>query len=253
MSTVFCLWQNGVRKLKLMSTAVLKPGQHSPTDPPAARSTVLYCCVVQGAVTFLFSDETKRKGLHTAKNKCCPLGKRIMIILQLTDVSERHKLKISGLLLWEHSCAFSSVEWHEAFEEESGQCSGCFELWNSVVFSPDVLFLGYFSKCSLILKLELHPSVNSVTSWALDYSQFYWRELLCILWIYLRSDPVNSGVKLTLRISVPIWTPFTNLPLKGRLLPGKQIWAGAFNSTLWWHTSITFTFAIKVLRVIIHI
>lgn len=224
-----------------------------PLTPPVARSTVLYCCVVQGAVTFLLSGETKRKGLHTAKTKCCPLGKRIMIILQLTDITERHTLKISGLLLWKHSYAFSSVEWHEAFEEQFGQCSGCFKLWNSVVFSPDVWFLDYFSKCSLILKPELHPSVHSVITWALEYSQFYWRELLCILWIYLCTNPVNSGLRLMLRISVPTWMPFTNLPLKGRLLPGKQIWVGAFNSTLWWHTSRTFTFAIKVLRVIIYI
>lgn len=79
---------------------MLKPGQHSPTDPPAVSSMVLCCSVVQGDVTFLLSREKKDKRSVQYQKLVFSFTQKITIILQLTDISKRHTLKIS-----EDSCS----------------------------------------------------------------------------------------------------------------------------------------------------
>lgn len=76
-----------------MSTTVLKPDQHCPTDPPAVSSMVLCCSVVQD-VTFLLSDK-KHESAVFCQILVFYFMQRMVIILQLTGIAERRALKPS--------------------------------------------------------------------------------------------------------------------------------------------------------------
>lgn len=138
------------------------------------------------------------------RSACCQklvfsFMQRITIIL-LTDISERHTLKIS-----EDSCSDNTAMHSDLLHGNrllKKNLDNVLADWNSEIQWYSVWFLDYFSQCSFILKPELHPSVHSVTCWMLEYFQFYCRELLFVFEIYLCSNLVNFGLRLTLRKSL---------------------------------------------------